>query len=176
MRARGPGHKPVDPSLVLILLIIFYWNAILRIYRWVNKGAIMADKAKAPKITPTSNQKAKKLAQNGAHKVKGHVTGFTDFIRTQGVIGLAVGLAIGTAAGDTVRKIVEGFINPIVQFIVGSSDRLAASVWHVELFGRSADFAWGAALSSFITLIATALVIYWVVYIFKLDRLDKKKD
>lgn len=136
----------------------------------------MAEKANSTKRGQKSRHTAKGLAQGGATKVKGHVTGFTDFIRTQGVIGLAVGLAIGTAAGDTVRRIVEGFINPVVQFIVGSSDRLAASVWHVELFGRSADFAWGAALSSFITLVATALVIYWLVHVFKLDKLDKKKD
>lgn len=120
--------------------------------------------------------KAKDAAALGADHVKGHVNGFVDFIRTQGVIGLAVGLAIGTAAGDTVKKLVEGFINPIVQFIVGSGDRLATATWHVELFGRSADFAWGAALSSLITLIATALVIYWLVNVFKLNRLDKKKD
>jgi large-conductance mechanosensitive channel len=119
--------------------------------------------------------KAKEHATTSANHVKGHIEGFTDFIRGQGVIGLAVGLAIGTAAGDTVRRLVEGFINPIVQFIVGSGDRLATATWHVELFGRSADFAWGAALSSFITLLATALVIYWLVNIFKLDKLDKKK-
>ena len=47
-----------------------------------------------------------------------HGNGFMDFIRTQGVVGLAVGLAIGTAAGDTVKKLVDGFINPIIQFIV----------------------------------------------------------
>lgn len=105
-----------------------------------------------------------------------HVGGFFDFIRSQGVIGLAVGLAIGAAAGDTVRQIVEGFINPVVQFIVGSNDRLSSAVYTFEAFGRSADFAWGAALSSLITLIATALVIYWFVHIFKLDRLDKKKS
>ena len=114
------------------------------------------------------------------HKVAGggakHVGCFFDFIRTQGVIGLAVGLAIGAAAGDTVKKIVEGFINPIVQFIVGSSDQLSAATWTFEAFGRSADFAWGAALSSLITLVATALVIYWLIHIFKLDRLDKKKS
>jgi large-conductance mechanosensitive channel len=120
--------------------------------------------------------KAQSTAANSANHVKGHLGGFLDFIRGQGVIGLAVGLAIGTAAGDTVRRIVEGFINPIVQFIVGSGDRLATATWHVELFGRSADFAWGAALSSFITLVATALVIYWLVHVFKLDRLDKKKQ
>jgi large-conductance mechanosensitive channel len=47
-------------------------------------------------------------------------------------------------------------------------------VWHVELFGRSADFAWGAFVSSAISLLATALVIYWIIHIAKLDRLDKK--
>lgn len=121
-------------------------------------------------------EKAKAAAAKSTDHVKGHVGGFVEFIRTQGVIGLAVGLAIGTAAGDTVRKIVEGFINPVVQFIVGSGDRLAAATWHVELFGRQADFAWGAALSSIITLGATALVIYWIIHILKLDKLDKKKQ
>lgn len=119
---------------------------------------------------------AKNVATAGTEHVKTQVGGFLDFIRSQGVIGLAVGLAIGTAAGDTVRKLVEGFINPIVQFIVGSGDRLATATWHVELFGRTADFAWGAALSSAITLLATALVIYWLVHVFKLDKLDKKKS
>lgn len=107
---------------------------------------------------------------------KGHANGFVDFIRTQGVIGLAIGLAIGTAAGVTVKALVEGFINPIVQFIVGSPTALAAATWHVELWGRTADFKWGAFVSSLITLLATALVIYFVVHFMKLDRLDKKKD
>lgn len=118
---------------------------------------------------------AQKAATASADHVKGHVNGFFDFIRTQGVIGLAVGLAIGAAAGDTVRKLVEGFINPIVQFIVGTGTTLSTATWTFEAFGRTATFAWGAALSSAITLVATALVIYWIVYIFKLDKLDKKK-
>lgn len=120
--------------------------------------------------------RAQGAAATGVTHVKNRVGGFVDFIRTQGVIGLAVGLAIGTAAGDTVRKLVEGFINPVVQFIVGSGDSLSAATWHVELWGREADFAWGAAVSSLITLVATALVIYWIIHVFKLDKLDKKKD
>lgn len=113
-----------------------------------------------------------------AARIKGfryHGSGFVNFIREQGVIGLAVGLAIGAAAGDTVKKLVEGFINPIVQFLVGSQQGLAASIWHFELWGRRADFAWGAFISSAITLIATALVIYLIVHYAKLDKLDKKK-
>lgn len=98
-----------------------------------------------------------------------------NFIREQGVVGLAVGLAIGTAAGDTVKKLVEGFINPIVQFLVGSNT-LTEAVWHVELWGRNADFKWGAFVSSAITFIATALVVYGIIHLLKLDRLDKKKD
>ena len=132
-------------------------------------------KANTTEQRKKSASKAKDVASRGASHVKGSLTGFSDFIRTQGVVGLAVGLAIGTAAGDTVRKLVEGFINPIVQFIVGSGDRLSTATWHVELFGRTADFAWGAALSSAITLVATALVIYWLIHVFKFDRLDKKK-
>ncbi len=121
-------------------------------------------------------EKAKAAKSKATDASKGHGGGFLDFIRTQGVVGLAVGLAIGTAAGATVKALVEGFINPIVQFIVGSQDSLASASWQLELWGRTADFKWGAAVSSAITLIATALVIYWIVNIFKLDRLDKKKD
>lgn len=127
-----------------------------------------------------AGKKVAEAAKNRAKRVQGkgkeHASGFMTFIRTQGVVGLAVGLAIGTAAGDTVSKMVEGFINPIVQFVVGSQDSLQAAVWRLELFGRSADFAWGAFVSSAITLTATALVIYWIVHIMKLDKLDKKKD
>lgn len=106
---------------------------------------------------------------------KGHSSGFMDFIRTQGVVGLAVGLAIGTAAGDTVKKLVEGFINPIVQFIVGTGDNLSKAHFELELWGRQADFQWGAFVSSAISLLATALVIYLIIHGLKLDKLDKKK-
>lgn len=131
-----------------------------------------AAKARAKAV----RERAKAARVKAGSATKGQANGFVDFIRTQGVVGLAVGLAIGTAAGATVKTLVEGFINPIVQFIVGSQEALASATWHVELWGRTADFAWGAFVSSAITLIATALVIYFIVHGLKLDRLDKKKD
>lgn len=104
---------------------------------------------------------------------------FLNFVREQGVVGLAVGLAIGTAAGAAVKQIVDGFINPIVGFIIGGID-LSQLTWVVvapNVDGRGGlVFSWGAILSSLITLLATALVIYWLVRVAKLDRLDKKKD
>ena len=135
--------------------------------------------------TREAKQAAKKLeheaekAEKAADKLLGAATGraadFMNFVREQGVVGLAVSLAIGTAAGASVKSIVEGFINPVITLLVGSQEGLMAAKWHVEIGDRMADFAWGAVLSSLITLVATALVIYWVVKVAKLDRLDKKK-
>lgn len=109
-------------------------------------------------------------------KATKHARGFVDFVREQGVVGLAVGLAIGAAAGEAVKTLVEEFINPIVGFIIGGIS-LEQVVWHTGLKNGSAElsFGWGAILSALITLLATAFVIYQVVHLAKLDRLDKKK-
>lgn len=131
---------------------------------------VSAARAKASERAKVAKEKVKVVS------VTKQASGFVEFIRNQGVVGLAVGLAIGTAAGATVKTIVEGFITPVVQLLVGTHARLEANVWHVEVWGRPADFKWGAVLSSLITLIATAFVIYLIIHFAKLDRLDKKKD
>lgn len=105
---------------------------------------------------------------------KSHLGGFMNFIREQGVVGLAVGLAIGTAAGDTVKKMVTAFIDPVVQLIVGSQEGLQAASFTVEIAGRKGEFLYGAFVSSLITLVATAFVIYLIIHFAKLDKLDKK--
>lgn len=131
--------------------------------------------AEAKKKSGTARKTVKgSVAKIGAGS-KNQVGGFLDFIRTQGVIGLAVGLAIGAAAGDTVKKLVEGFVNPVVQFMVGSQNALTGATWTFKAWGREAEFAWGAFVSSLITLVATAFVIYLIIHFAKLDRLDKKK-
>ena len=109
---------------------------------------------------------------------KGHGSGFVNFIREQGVVGLAVGLAIGTAAGASVKVIVDELISPIVALLTQGVD-LNSMQWVIIENGKDqAEIAigYGAILSSLITLIATALVIYLVVHIAKLDRADKKKQ
>ena len=105
-----------------------------------------------------------------------HMAGFVNFIREQGVVGMAVGLAIGTAAGDTVKKLVTAFIDPLVQLIVGSQQGLQSASFTVEIAGRRGEFLYGAFISSLITLIAVAFVVYAIIHFLKLDKLDKKKD
>lgn len=127
-------------------------------------------------MAETKRKKTRAVAKAGASKLKGHGSGFTAFVREQGVVGLAVGLAIGTSAGAAVKSIVDNFINPIVGFLVGGVS-LEKLNWETGLTngGKELVFGWGAILSAIITLLATAFVIYQLVHIAKLDKMDKKK-
>ena len=77
-------------------------------------------KVSAKKLASKSVKAAAKVAALKEKKIAGtvikdtHMAGFVNFIREQGVVGMAVGLAIGTAAGDTVKKLVTAFIDPLV--------------------------------------------------------------
>ena len=133
----------------------------------------------AEKKKPTRSAAVKARAASVKTKTSGQANGFISFIREQGVVGLAVGLAIGTAAGASVKSIVDGFINPIVGFLVGGID-LVKLKWTVVSPGTDGTggliISWGAIVSSLITLVATAFVIYLIIHFAKLDRLDKKKS
>ncbi len=133
-------------------------------------------KTKKALVKKPSVAAAKARAAAAKESAKGHGGGFMDFIRTQGVVGLAVGLAIGTAAGDTVKKLVTAFIDPVVQLIVGSQEGLQAASFTVTIGDRQGEFLYGAFISSLITLLAVAFVVYALVHFLKLDKLDKKKD
>ena len=139
-------------------------------------------KVSAKKLASKSVKAAAKVAALKEKKIVSaaikdtHMGGFVNFIREQGVVGLAVGLAIGTAAGDTVKKLVTAFVDPLVQLIVGSQQGLQSASFTVEIAGRRGEFLYGAFISSLITLIAVAFIIYAIVHFLKLDKLDKKKD
>ncbi len=144
------------------------------------KTSVLAKLSRAERAAVVKEIAASKLHGKDIVKVgKSHIGGYLDFIREQGVVGLAVGLALGTAAGASVKQIVDGFINPIVGFLIGGID-LAQLKWVVVGPGLNGKgglvLSWGAILSSLITLLATALVIYWLVKIARLDRIDKKKE
>lgn len=109
-----------------------------------------------------------------------HVVDFLDFVREQGVVGLAVGLAIGTAAGATVKVIVDQLIAPLVSLLTRGIE-LADLKWVIYeentlIHQSEVAIGYGAIISSLITLLATAFIVYQLVRVFKLSKLDKKKD
>ena len=108
-------------------------------------------------------------------RVKRHLGGFMEFVRKQGVVGLAVGLAVGTQAAELVKNIVSSIITPIVDLLVGK-EGLSGLTWTVNVSDRTSTFNFGLLVDSSIKFLAVALVIYFVIMGLKLDKLDKKKD
>lgn len=103
--------------------------------------------------------------------IKSKVSGFMDFIREQGVVGLAIGFILGGAVSKTVTSLVENIINPVVGIALGRvnlADRMTTI--------GTASIKWGAFLSTIIDFVIVAAVIYFGVKAIGLDRLDKKKE
>lgn len=96
--------------------------------------------------------------------------GFLDFIREQGVIGLAVGFILGGAVSKLVSAIVTDIINPILGAFLGSLD----GVKNAYLSIGSAKILYGDLLSVLIDFIIIASVVYFGVKKLGLDKLDKK--
>jgi len=103
------------------------------------------------------------------------IKGFMDFVRAQGVVGLAVGLAIGLKAGEAVQVLVDNFISPLVGYILGGTD-LTKLQWDTGLVrgGHELVFGWGAIVNAIIVLLATAFVVYFIVDKAGLTKIDKK--
>lgn len=137
------------------------------------------------KTEPTTEEiKDKRAAQRAraaeASRRAGQTAGsqfkqFLQFIREQGVVGLAVGLAIGLQATEFTKVIVSSLITPLIGLLVGDGG-LRSLEWTLTVYGRTATFDIGILIDAFLKFVAVVLVIYFVVHGLKLDRLDKKKE
>ena len=113
------------------------------------------------------NGKVKRIGQVG----KEGAQGFVEFIRGQGVIGLAVGLVIGTAAGTLVNSLVNNVVMPPLGFLLGSSDGLKGLTWEMGVTGagEEAVLHYGAFLADLINFLVIAFVVYLVVRWLKVE-------
>ncbi len=105
---------------------------------------------------------------------KSPIKGFVEFIRQQGVVGLAVGFILG----DSIKQVVSAVVNDLIAPVIGlllveiSGGNLETSVLAVG----PVTFAWGHLLATIIDFTVTAFVIYMLVKILKFDKLDLPKD
>lgn len=97
--------------------------------------------------------------------------GFMDFIREQGVVGLAVGFILGGAVSKVVSSLVEDIINPLLGVALGAAGDLGS----MSLKMGNVEIMWGSFLSVVIDFLVIALVVYFGVKSLGLDKLDKKK-
>ncbi|MFH1971735.1 MAG: MscL family protein [Patescibacteria group bacterium] len=96
--------------------------------------------------------------------------GFIEFIRKQGVIGLAVGFILGGAISKLVSSLVTDIINPILGVALGAVGGLKEASLNIG----SVQILWGSFLSTTIDFLVIAFVVYFGVKMLKLDKLDKK--
>jgi large conductance mechanosensitive channel len=114
------------------------------------------------------------IARAGGSQIKA----FLDFIRTQGVVGLAVGLVLGGAVSIMVKSLVDNVVMPPIGLLLGSAEGLKGLTW---IIGKTSDgipteLHYGIFLNDFINFVVIALVVYLIVHLLRVEQLDKKKS
>ena len=100
------------------------------------------------------------------------VTGFTTFLREQGVITLSIAVVLGGAVTKLVAAFVSDLLNPIIGVLVGAAGDLSSFTLKVGPI----EIHWGHFVMTLIDFLVVAAVIYFLVKILKLDQVDKKKS
>ena len=96
--------------------------------------------------------------------------GFIEFVRTQGVVGLAVGIILGGSVGELVKSLIDNIINPMLGILLDQANGLKEASFMMA----GATIKYGALINSVINFAVIALVVYYGVKKLGLDRLDKK--
>ena len=85
---------------------------------------------------------------------------FFDFLKTFGVIGLALAFVVGQAASGLVTSLVNDIINPLIGLFLpsGNLDEMSAKV--INISGELTVFRYGHLVSSIIDFLIIALVVF----------------
>ncbi len=135
----------------------------------------MAEKRRRiPRVARVDNNLVVELPEVKAPKF---LQGFVDFIREQGVVGLAIGLILGFASKTVIDSLVNNIFNPFVGLLTGGIS-LEHKVACLKQVGGQCTTAlkYGQFISDFISFIIIVALVYLVFKGLKLERLDKKKD
>lgn len=135
----------------------------------------------AETVKPKRKVRAKKVAKRVKKTVvtvtpDKPLSGFMDFIRTQGVVGLAVGLVLGVQIKAVVDSLIISFINPLLGLLLPGTGDLSKKSFTLTIGDKQALFTYGAFLTVLLSFVVVALVVYVLIKSLGLDKLDKKKD
>ena len=98
--------------------------------------------------------------------------GFMDFVREQGVVGLAVAFILGGAISGVMKSLVADIINPILGLILGSAEGLKEMSFMVG----KAEIMFGSFVSTLLDFVVIAFVVYYIFKKLGLDKMDKEKE
>lgn len=132
--------------------------------RRMNKEAVLKQVEKAKE----------QLEKIPTEKVKKPFGGFADFVREQGVMGLAIGFVLGTQTKTLVDQFVGSFVNPLLGLLLPGTGELNDRTFSMTVGEQTQNFAYGAFVFQLITFMLIAVVIYLVFRGLRLDKLTKK--
>jgi large conductance mechanosensitive channel len=85
---------------------------------------------------------------------------FFDFLKTFGIIGLALAFVVGQAASGLVTSLVNDIINPLIGLFLPSGNLDAMSAKVINISGELTVFRYGHLVSSIIDFLIIALVVF----------------
>lgn len=111
-------------------------------------------------------------------KAPGWLAGFLDFMRSQGVVGLAVGLVLGVSAKSVVDSLVNNIFNPIIGLVgAGGGNLDTRFVCLKSVAGECTNkLGYGSVINALLSFMIVAAIVYFLVKGLKLDKLDKPKS
>ena len=88
------------------------------------------------------------------------ITQFFEFLKTFGIIGLAIAFVIGQASSKLITALVEDIINPLIGLFLpsGSLEQLSAKITSVS--GAISEFKYGDFIANIIDFLIIALVVF----------------
>ncbi len=95
-----------------------------------------------------------------------------EFIREQGVVGLAVGFILGGAVSKLVTAFINDIINPLLGLLLG----LAGDLKNAYFAIGSAKIMYGDMISVLVDFVIIAIIVYCGFKFLRLEKLDKKKS
>lgn len=93
---------------------------------------------------------------------------FIEFMREQGIAGLAIGFIIGSSVGKVTTAFVTDIVQPSIGLLFGSGDAINKLVLGPVKFG--------GFITSMIDLVVISIIIYIVFKLLKLGKLDGKRN
>ena len=85
---------------------------------------------------------------------------FFYFLKTFGIIGLAIAFVIGQAASGLVTSFVDDIINPLIGLFLPAGNLDAVSIQVPNISGGTTEFRIGHLISSIIDFVIIALVVF----------------
>lgn len=85
---------------------------------------------------------------------------FFYFLKTFGIIGLAIAFVIGQAASGLVTSFVDDIINPLIGLFLPAGNLDAVSIQVPNISGGTTEFRIGHLISSIIDFMIIALVVF----------------